>query len=273
MFAPRYRQASLYTSLSLFDDAVEARQFAYVDVQRAFAYFLDHFSDGRPFILVGVEQGGVIAERLLTEMVAADPNLRRRLVAVYLQETAAPADQFRPSSPVPACASRQQSGCAVAWISVRRGDLPKLLRISRRSLTWSKAGRLESLQGRPLLCVNPLFGFVTDKYAPPRLNLGAANATGLEWGARPGYMARQVDAQCVDGILRVSRPRSASLLPTGGWADRLRIPSYNLFYADIAADVQARTKVWLTLNRPAPDHDRPSNRTAPEAAGLPRRED
>ena len=37
VFAPRYRQASLYTSLTLFDDAIEARQFAYGDVRAAFA--------------------------------------------------------------------------------------------------------------------------------------------------------------------------------------------------------------------------------------------
>ena len=57
VFAPRYRQASLYTSLTLFDDAIEAREFAYGDVRAAFDYFRDRLSRGRPFILVGVEQG------------------------------------------------------------------------------------------------------------------------------------------------------------------------------------------------------------------------
>ncbi len=245
VFAPRYRQASLYTSLSLFDDAIQARQFAYGDVRRAFAYFLGHFSAGRPFILAGVEQGGVLAERLLTDVVAPDQALRRRLVAAYLQSTAAPADAFGGAGAIPPCGLRGQSGCVLAWIAVVGQDYARSLRIYRRSLAWDARGRLVSLEGRPILCVNPLLGAASDAYAPARLNIGAVNATGLEWGVRPGYMARQVDAQCVAGILRVGEPRSSSLRPSGDWTERLRVPSYNLFWGDIAADAAARARAWL----------------------------
>lgn len=244
VFAPRYRQASLYTSLSLFDDAIAAREFAYGDVRAAFAYFLGHFSRGRPFILAGVEQGGVIAERLLTEAIAPDRELRRRLVAAYLQEAAVPADLFKGGDAIPPCAARQQSGCVLAWISVVGPNYPKLLKIYRRSLAWNERGRLEPIHGRAILCVNPLLGAASDALAPARLNLGAVNATGFEWGVRPGYLARQVDAQCDGGVLRVGAPRSASLHPSGDWADRLRAPSYNLFWADIAADAATRTRAW-----------------------------
>jgi hypothetical protein len=98
--------------------------------------------------------------------------------------------------------------------------------------------------------VNPLLGGLGDEDAPPRLNLGAANASGLEWGARPGFLTRQVGARCVGGILRVTRPRSASLRPTGGWLERLRVPTYNLFYADIEADARARFAAWSAVNPP-----------------------
>lgn len=245
VFAPFYRQASLYTSLSLFDDAIEARQFAYGDIRRAFDYFLGHFSRGRPFILAGVEQGGVLAERLLTEVIARDPDLRRRLVAAYLQATAAPADLFHGRGAISPCRSREQSGCVLAWDAVVGPDYPRILRIYRRALAWDARGRLTPLNGRPILCVNPLLGAETEAHAPARLNVGAANATGLEWGARPGYLARQVDARCLGGILRVGAPRSGSLRPSGGWADRLRVPSYNLFWGDIAADAVTRTSTWL----------------------------
>ena len=57
VFAPRYRQASLYSALTLFDDAIEAREFPYRDVRAAFAAFLARVGDSRPFVLVGVEQG------------------------------------------------------------------------------------------------------------------------------------------------------------------------------------------------------------------------
>jgi hypothetical protein len=251
VFAPRYRQASLYTSLTVFDDAIEAREFAYGDVRAAFGYFLDHLSDGRPFILVGVEQGGELAARLLETEIAANAGLRRRLVGAYLIDTVVPAARFPAGGPIPACQSRTEVGCVVAWISAPVGDFPRILNILSRSKVWSNDGRLDNLGGAAVLCVNPLLGSVSNAAVPPRLNLGAANATGLEWGARPGFLARQVGAQCVDGILRVTQPRSASLRPQGSWADRLRVPGYNLFWADLEADSLARVAAWkVRFNRP-----------------------
>jgi len=49
-----------------------------------------------------------------------------------------------------------------------------------------------------------------------------------------------VSAQCKGGILEVSPPRSGAFKPTGSWADRRKVPAYNLFYADIEADALAR---------------------------------
>ena len=81
MFAPRYRQASVYTELTLRDDALAARAFAYGDVRRAFDYFLAHFSQDRPLVVVGVEQGGTLVDRLMNEELVVQPNLMRRLAA------------------------------------------------------------------------------------------------------------------------------------------------------------------------------------------------
>jgi Protein of unknown function (DUF3089) len=245
VFAPRYRQASLYTSRTLFDDALQARQFAYGDVHAAFAAFLERIGS-RPFIVAGVEQGGELGARLLADVVGPDRALRSRMVAAYLIDAVTPDEDHTPGSVLPACQSRAQSGCIVAWISARRFDFVRSQKIMSRSVVWSPDGRLVGLAGRKPLCVNPLLGEESEAEAPPRLNLGAANATGLEWGARPGFMARQVGARCEAGILRVTRPRSALLRPSGGWADHLRAPAYNLFWADVEADAEARTGAWLS---------------------------
>jgi hypothetical protein len=79
-----------------------------------------------------------------------------------------------------------------------------------------------------------------------RLHLGAANATGLEWGARPAFMARQVAARCEGGVLHITRPKSASLKQAGTWADRRKEPGFNLFYADLEADAKQRLAAWLS---------------------------
>jgi hypothetical protein len=81
---------------------------------------------------------------------------------------------------------------------------------------------------------------VSDAPAPAKLSQGAANATGLEWGARPAFLTRQVSAQCDEGILRIVRPKSTSLRPSGSWTDRRKAPAYNLFYADLEADALSR---------------------------------
>ena len=241
VFAPKYRQASLYTQLTLRDDAREARQFAYGDVREAFRSYLNRDNGGRPFLIVGVEQGGTLALRLLSEEVARQPSVQKRLVAAYLIGAIAPAD--RP--PIPPCLSRGQYGCVAAWARGFEGDLAGPRTLLDRALVWNDRGELVNLKPRPALCFNPILGAVTDRPAPARLHLGAANATGLEWGARPAFMARQVSARCEGGVLRVSRPKSASLRQTGSWADRRKAAGFNLFYADEEADAKQRLAAFL----------------------------
>jgi hypothetical protein len=244
VFIPHYRQASLYTSLTLFDDALEARAFAYGDVEKAFGSFLDRIGPNRPFLIVGVEQGGFLADRLLRDRVENNPALRKRLVAAYLIDAVTLAADHAAGSVVPACEAPAQSGCIVAWISARPLDLPRHSQIRNRSVVWAPDNRLVGLNGREPLCVNPLLGADSEAEAPARLNQGAASASGLEWGAQPGFMARQVSARCHAGILEVSRPRSAELRPSGDWARRRRAAPFNLFWADLQADSLARMNAW-----------------------------
>lgn len=242
VFAPRYRQASLYAMRTAREDSREARRFAYDDVRRAFRYYLAHWNGGRPFILAGIEQGGSIAERLVREEIAADPAVLRRFAAAYLIESPTPADAYGPDQPIPACRSRDQARCVVAYVSAPQGDDRLSRHIRERALVWDLLGQLQPLGGRRLLCVNPMLGARSDAVAPERLNLGAVNASNLEWGVRPAFMPHQVASQCRQGVLERTRPRSVTLKPARGWADRLKAPGFNVFYADLEADALARLK-------------------------------
>lgn len=237
IFAPRYRQASLYTLMTLREDAKEARRFAYSDVAAAFRHYLASYNNDRPIIIVGVEQGGTLAARLLAEEVAPKPAIRARIIAAYLVQTVVPSD----NAPLPPCLAPKQPGCLAAWAAVYEGDAEKAQAVLDRSLVWAPGGQLVNLQGRTPICFNPLFGGVVDGEAPARLNRGATNATGLEWGARPAFLSRQVGARCERGVLRVTRPQSTSLRSSGSWTDRRKVPGYNLFYADLEADALARS--------------------------------
>ena len=248
VFAPRYRQASLYaTQMTLRDDARDARLFAYRDVRAAFDAWRTRWGGRRPFILAGVEQGGQLVERLAREA-EADPELHDRLVAVYLIESVTRADR-RPA----ACRDRQDVGCSVAYVSALERDFTVSARLLDRAQVWSGDDRsLEDLRGRKPLCVDPLTGGA-GAAAVQRANIGAANATGLEWGVRPAFLPHQVSAACEAGVLRISAPASPDLRRTGSWTDRLMVRPFNLFWADLETDALARRNAWVAArSAPAP---------------------
>jgi hypothetical protein len=241
--APLYRQASLYTRMTLRDDAREARTFAYRDVEAAFDVFMARHPQG-PVILAGVEQGGELLDRLVRERVATDAALRRRLVAVYLIDTLVAVERL--ADETPACIRPDQTGCVLAWSEVRAGQsgVGAAARRLRRALVWDDAGHLVDLAGRPALCVNPVLGAAVDTPAPQRMSRGATNATGLEWGARPALMTREISADCEGGLLRTDYRDLESLQARGDWAERRKSQPYNLFYGDVEADAQARVAAW-----------------------------
>jgi len=240
--APRYRQGSLYTRLTLREDAREARMFAYGDVARAFDVWIARHPTG-PIVLAGVEQGGEAVERLIREKVAPNPGLSRRLIAAYMTDVVVAANGL--AAQVPACTSREQTGCVVAYSPVSDGNDGAASRRLRRALVWDERGHLVELRDQTALCVNPVTGSQTTAAVPARAHRGATNATGLEWGARPALIAREFSTQCRRGLLRHSEPRLESFQETGNWADRRKARQYNMFYGDIEEDVEARLAVWL----------------------------
>ncbi len=177
---------------------------------------------------------------------AADPGLRARIVAVYLIDAIVAAQNLSPD--VPACATATSTGCVVGWSQVGDDNDGAAWRRLRRALVWDDNGRLVDLDGRAALCVNPVSGATDGQPVPARLHRGAANATGLEWGIRPAFIDRAVASQCRDGILRHTELKTESFRETGNWADRRKARPYNLFYADIEADVQRRVAVWEASN-------------------------
>ena len=166
LFAPRYRQGSVYTALTMRDDARDARAFAYGDVRRAFDDFITSLSPDRPLIVVGVEQGGTLVDRLMREELAARPGLIKRIAAVYVIDSTVLADQHTPRAILPACLTLpRRTAC---WLGTRRSrSTPADIReVFERSLVWGAHDELEPVNGRQILCVNPLLGAASAAQAP-----------------------------------------------------------------------------------------------------------
>lgn len=242
--APLYRQASLYTRLTLRDDAREARAFAYEDVKRAFDLWLTNHPNG-PIVIAGVEQGGELAARLVREELNTHPALKARLAAAYLIETLVSREMF--DGRIAPCDTADQTGCLVAWMSVQDGDDSAAHRALRRALEWNDRGELVGLETAPI-CVNPVTGANDQPRAEARQHSGATNDTGLEWGARPALTGRLISTECRGGLLWHSAPDADFLTAGGSWADRRKIVPYNLFYGDIERDVATRVNAWRRRN-------------------------
>ena len=240
LWAPLYRQASLYSALTHRYDARQARALAYGDVARSFERFLSEIPADAPVVIVGIEQGGLHVAGLAQHMLRGE-RLMQRLAAVYILEQPVPLDLFDGQlSHLRPCRYRADVRCIVTYGALRLDHPREIQRFRNRSMTWTEDGRLEATEGRALACVNPVLGTTTEDYAPHRLHRGGVNATGIGANVTPVPLAAQTSSQCSNGVLLVDRPPSTSLRPAWRWGGRFKPAVANLFYADLELDARRR---------------------------------
>jgi len=239
IYAPHYRQATIRAFLSADDPTAQAAyELAYSDVRRAFDYFLQHENHGRPFILASHSQGSLHAMRLLQERIAGQP-LQRQLVAAYV--IGYPIPQQIERSGLSVCRSATQTGCLIDWNTVKEGASDQRREGSR--YVWLDA-RYQHVQGRALVCVNPL-NWTAGGEAPAALNLGALPSV------RPGAamvppVAELTGARCDGGALRIDIP----LAKRRGFADALtlfgsyHVFDYGVFYTNIRVNARERIRTY-----------------------------
>jgi hypothetical protein len=241
LFAPRYRQASLYAFMNNREDSVQARLLAYGDVRAAFQAFLAEIGEDRPFLIAGAGQGALHGLGVLIEDVAADESLTKRLAAAYLLEAPVPLDLFSgPLVSLAPCAEAGDVRCVVSYSAVRQGERERIENITDRSMSWTADGGLDYVSERALLCVNPLFWNASEDFAPARLHRGGAAAEGLSFSDAPSPMANQTGAQCQNGLLMIEQPRARALQRPGRLGEDRRTPLSNLFYMDLRLDAARR---------------------------------
>lgn len=243
IYAPRYRQATLFAFFTHKFDGVAARQLAYSDVRRAFREFVRTTDPERPFIIVGYGQGGLHVQGLLQEFLQPDEDLRARLAAAYVVGQATPLSLFDTAlTNIPACAAPADVRCVISYVDYEPRFDEEMARTRRRSMNWSAEGDLVATAGAPLLCVNPLKWTATDERQEPEDHVGAASATGLKFGATPPAMTHAVGARCEDGILVVDKPVQEFLRRKAWFGAKWRAQNFNLFYFDLAEDARRRAE-------------------------------
>jgi hypothetical protein len=241
IYAPRYRQATSAAVGTTDDSGDKARAVAYEDIKAAFQYYLDHFNDGRPFILAGHSQGTFLIQRLLEEVVDASP-IRPQLVAVYGIGIGFPTGTFgRQYKTITACTKPDQTGCVVSWLTFGRGGdgIGTTTRYADRY-----EARFKTREGSDTLCINPLTFDIDQPDAPASANLGA-----LPGKAGPGPLPRlqrgALGATCKDGALYVDIPTSKDfqlvLLP----GQNLHFHDMDLFFKNIRDNAILRAETFV----------------------------
>ena len=221
IYAPRYRQATLWSYWVLEGSGQKALDFAYADVERAFDEFLARIGE-RPFILAAHSQGGHHLRTLLAGRISGT-DLQSRMVAAYPIGIAIDPVSFSEKAPdIPVCKTATQTGCYVTWNS--RGPKAQI---------WA------DMPGAT--CVNPLSWRTDGAKVGADQNpgtLAVSEKTRLE----PGVTS----AQCTDDRLLVGTFQSDMFegLKMSWGKDNFHVLDYGLFYTSIRQNAMDRVRAY-----------------------------
>jgi hypothetical protein len=243
IFAPRYRQATLSAFFERNDNAWQAFDLAYGDIERAFDHYIEHWNDGRPFIIASHSQGSLHALRMIESRIVDTP-LARRFVAGYTIGYTATEDTLSGRlSRLGVCDGPRQTACLVGWMTFGpEGGLDD----AEDAVMW-RPGGYRATASRNALCVNPLSWRADNERAPADLNLGAVafSADGILSAPTRGVTG----AQCRDGALFIATPRAAGFQRGVVGKDNYHVYDYNLFYMNIRRNAQDRIEAFLARQR------------------------
>jgi hypothetical protein len=149
-FAPVYRQASLASIPAVIGgaDITPIFALAYGDVLAAWRHYLQHYNQGRPFVLIGHSQGTIHLTRLLAQEIEGSPAHERLLSALligYNIEVPEGADVGGSFHSTPLCTRRGQTGCVISFVSFRATNPPPGQSLFGRALG----------PGMTVACTNP----------------------------------------------------------------------------------------------------------------------
>lgn len=150
VFAPLYRQVTLTALRNLMAGGTEPvpdRALGFGDVQAAWKSYLANDNDGRGVVLIGHSQGSGMLGQLLKTMTSAEE--RAKVVSALLIGTNVERSANDPAvgdfAWMPPCASAEQHGCVVTYVTFRDNVPPP---------AGSRFGRAQNA-GMQTLCVNP----------------------------------------------------------------------------------------------------------------------
>jgi len=232
IYAPYYRQADATYALTLPQaEHVQVIEGApLIDVTAAFTYYLEHYNQGRPFILVAHSQGSDVTTHLLATYLKDNPQVLARMVAAYLPGYSVTPDYLAANPQLTFGSSATDTGVLLSWNTeapTTGGPNPVLL--------------------PGALVINPITWTRTETHAAASQSLGSwlPDKTGT-FAKVAHYADAQVDT--AKGVLVTTTPSVETWSPGGpnafpkGVFHSFDIPFY---YFDVQANAKQRVTAYL----------------------------
>ena len=222
-FSPYYRQITM-ESWSEPSEEIERRyQQAHVDVTEAFRYYMEHYNNGRPFILAGHSQGAKAVIELLKHTVTDEQ--RARMVAAYVFGYSVSKEELADFPALRPATGADDTGVIICYNSVSRPDA------------------LSPLFASNTVCINPINWRTDSVYAPASANLGSVffDAAGKSDTLRHKVGARidtSLHTLIIDGLRDEDYhiPSIAGLFPKGNY----HVQEINLYFLNLQQNIRQR---------------------------------
>ena len=245
VYAPRYRQANIFSYFQEEEVRDQVLGFAYQDVRRAFEYFITNFSDGKPFILASHSQGTHHSSRLLQELIDGT-ELSQRMVAAYIIGGTIQHKIFDDMKTVALCDSPTDLHCAIHWDTwsedVIDTEMPGVAEnVCTNPLSWRLNGGLTEKSSH-------LGAVVASGVFQVELS-GSDEATGVTFNPLGSPIKNMLRAKCKEGALYISDQTDTPFGEQGGsfGGGNYHGLDYPVFHMDIREN--AKDRVLAYLNR------------------------
>jgi len=234
LYAPYYRQSSLgVMSLSIPEKNKAMSQQPLIDVTEAFEYFIDHYNNNRPFILVGHSQGSNLLLLFLKEYMKKHPDVHNRMIAAYL--TGYPVTQtFLNENP---------------HLKFAQNATDSKVIISYNTEAPVIDGANPVMAEGPGVCINPLSWTRSGDLAGVELNLGTyrRNASGV-WETLPPEADAQINFTRGTVICSTVNPDDypalAPMFPRGCYHGE----DFPFYYFNIRKNAEDRVQAYLNAH-------------------------
>ena len=233
IFAPYYRQADAGYIFSLptvaeQDEAI--RQVPAADALAAFRYYLDHYNNGRPFILAGHSQGSNVLLFILSE-ISRQPEVYSRMVAAYVIGFSVTQEYLDQNPSLTFASGPDDTGVIISFNTEAEG------------VTQSPVVRPGAL------AINPISWTLDDTKAPKEDNLGSITLITTSVSDLTPVMnlaSAQVDP--VRGVVLCKSVAPAMFSLPGLPAGVYHTFDYPFYFYNIRANAQNRVDHYLKLH-------------------------